>query len=157
LLLRGPRCAHRGPVRPVFLKRCPWKRRFPMFPLTLIALTIGAVPTWQTDYDRATWQAKREKKDLVIYFHDQGEFDDMLKDDEVRQRLSRYVCLKLPISYKYKNERLLDHSALEDMRGKPGLVVVSYRDKNLPFYGEVVSAHPYVSSRYGWVPAYGTE
>ena len=104
-----------------------------MFSLTLIALSVAAVPSsWHTDYDRATWQAQREKKDLVIYFRDQGELDDVLKEDEVQRRLSRFVCLRLPISYKYKDERLLDHS-------------------------EVISAHPYVGSRYRWVPGYGTE
>ena len=129
-----------------------------MFSLTLIALSVAAVPSsWHTDYDRATWQAQREKKDLVIYFRDQGELDDVLKEDEVQRRLSRFVCLRLPISYKYKDERLLDHSALVDMLGRPGLVVVSYHDKELPFYGEVISAHPYVGSRYRWVPGYGTE
>ena len=127
-----------------------------MFPLLLIALTVTAAqPTWHTDYDQATWRAQREKKDLIIYFRDRGELDDAFGEPEVRERLSRYVCLRLPVSYQYKGERLLDHPALVDMLGRPGLVVVSYHDKELPFNAEVISAHPYVGSRYRWVPGYG--
>src|SRR5262249_62359219 len=116
-----------------------------MLSLSLIVLSVAAVePSWHTDYDQATWQAQREKKDLVIYFRYRGELDDSLQDAEVRAQLSRYVCLELPVMYKYKGQRLLDHPALVDMLGRPGLVVVSYHDKKLSFNGEVVSAHPFV-------------
>src|SRR5262249_22163503 len=129
-----------------------------MFPLLLVALTVTAgQPTWHTDYDQATWRAQREKKDLVIYFRERGELDAAFGDPDVRERLSRYVCLRLPVSYHYKGDRLLDHPALVDMLGRPGLVVVSYHDKELPFNAEVISAHPYVGSRYRWVPGYGAE
>ena len=70
-------------------------------------------------------------------------------------RLQRFVCLQLPLGYEHQGQRLLDHSALSEMMGRPGLVVVSYHDDKLPFYQEAVSVHPFVRSHYHWVPEYG--
>ncbi len=127
-----------------------------MFSLSLLGLVLAAAqPTWHTDYDRATRQAMQEKKDLVIYFRKDARLDNVLRDSEVQDRLSRFVCLQLPEDYQYQGQRLLDHPALSEMLGRPGLVVVSYRDKNAPFYQEAVSIHPFMRSRYGWVPEYG--
>jgi hypothetical protein len=127
-----------------------------MFSLSLLSLVLAAAqPTWQTDYDRATRQAMKEKKDLVIYFRGDDRLDQVIRDPEVQERLSRFVCLQLPADYSYQGQRLLDHSALADMLGRPGLVVVSYHDDQLPFYQEAVSVHPFVRSHYHWVPEYG--
>jgi hypothetical protein len=115
----------------------------------------AAEPRWHADYVKATDQAIKEKKDLVIYFRDQGELDDGLADAEVKKRLEKFACLRVPTDYKFDGKKLLDYPVLEDMQGKPGLVVVSYHDRKLPTYGSVISAHPYVGSRYRWVPAYG--
>lgn len=129
-----------------------------MLHLSVLALLItGAEPSWHTDYVKATDQAMKEKKDLVIYFRDQGELDDNLKDAEVQKRLGKFVCLKLPIDATFEGKKLLDYSVLVDMMGRPGLVVVSYHNSKLPTFASVVSVHPYVASRYRWVPAYGTE
>src|SRR5262249_54058272 len=40
---------------------------------------------------------------------------------------------------------------------KPGLAVICLHDDKLPCYREVISAHPLVGSRYGWVPGYGLD
>ena len=48
-----------------------------------------------------------------------------VKNPDVRPLLARYVCLRLPVSYQYKGERLLDHSALVDMLGKFCIVELS--------------------------------
>ena len=135
-----------------------------MFSLSLLSLVLSASPLnvgdtarflWQTDYDRATRQAMKEKKDLVICFRSDDRLDDVLRAPEVQERLQHFVCLQVPDSYLYEGQRLLDHPALADMMGRPGLVVVSYHDDSLPYYQEAVSIHPFVRSHYGWVPDYG--
>ena len=130
-----------------------------MFAFPFLALVLTAVePSWHTDYVKAYKQAMKDRKDLVIYFRDDdGRLDDVWADPEIRQALRRYVCLRLPQSYRFQGERLLDHPALGEMMSQPGVAVVSYHDPELPFYEEVVSAHPLVASHYGWVPAYGVE
>ncbi len=127
-----------------------------MLSVTFLGLVLAAAePTWHTDYDRAASLAIKEKKDLVIYFREDDRLDDALRDPKVKKRLQPYVCLQVPVSYKYDGQRLVDHEALEEMMGKPGLAVVCYSDDQLPSYKMVISAHPFVRSRYRWVPDYG--
>ena len=129
-----------------------------MFSLPILVFVLTAADsTWHADYDRATRQAIEEKKDQLIYFGDDERLNQAFQDDEVREKLQRFVCLRLPADCQYEGERLLDHSALREMMGRPGLVIVSYHDDQLPFYQEVVSAHPLVGSHYRWVPGYGVE
>src|SRR5687768_4163711 len=118
---------------------------------TLAVLMSVAQPSWQEDYTKATDKAIAEKKDLVIYFHDQGELDEAFKDAELKKKLEQFVCLKLPVDYKVGDKKLLDYPALEDMMGKPGLAVISYQDKKLPTFANAISCHPTVASRYRWV------
>jgi hypothetical protein len=127
-----------------------------MFALSFFGLVLSTVqPAWYTDYDQATRVAMKEQKDLVIYFRKDARLDDVLRNSDVQDRLSKYVCLQLPEDYQYQGQRLLDHAALSEMLGRPGLVVVSYHNKDLPFYQEAVSVHPFLRSHYGWVPEYG--
>jgi len=127
-----------------------------MLSVTLLSLLCAtAEPKWHADYDQAAAQAKKEKKDLLICFQTDDTLAETLKNEEVRKRLRDYVCLRVPASYEYDGQRLLDHPALEGMMGKPGLAVVSFHDTDLPTYRQVISAHPLVGSRYGWVPGYG--
>jgi hypothetical protein len=130
-----------------------------MFTTALLTVVLtAAAPSWHADYGQAWTRAVQAKKDLVIYFRDEtGRLDDVLADPGVKNLLNQYVCLQVPASYKLEGKRLLDHPALDEMMGKPGLVVVSYHDKELPSNQEVISAHPLVSSHYGWVPDYGVE
>ena len=117
-----------------------------------VSFVLAAVqPAWHTDYDAAIRAAEQHKKDLVVYFHDEStaSFDGVLKHSDVQKELNRFVCLKIPASYQYKGERLLDHAALREMTGKPGLAVVCYSDKSLASYREVISVHPFVGSHYG--------
>jgi hypothetical protein len=127
-----------------------------MFALLFLAHAFAAPqPTWHADYPRALQQAIKDKKDLVIYFRDEeGRLDGVWTDPEVKEALDKYVFLRLPESYSFAGKRLLDYPALTEMMGQPGLVVVSLHDAKLPCYQEVISAHPLVSSRYGWVPDY---
>jgi hypothetical protein len=128
-----------------------------MLPVTLLALTVAFVqPAVHTDYEEAYEHAVREKKDLVIYFRANDRIDADLKDKDVQNKLRSYVFLQVPSAYKYKGKRLLDYDALDEMGGNAGLAVVSLRDPELPTHNQVISVHPFVSSRYSWVPEYGS-
>jgi hypothetical protein len=129
-----------------------------MLPVSLLSLVFAAIPaSWQTDYDAAYRQAMREKKDLVIYFKGDDRFDDVVSLKNMNTQSRDYVFLQVPAVYKYDGKRLLDQPALEDMAGHAGLAVVSLHDNKLPTHNQVISAHPFVGSRYGWAPAYGPE
>lgn len=132
-----------------------------MLSLSLLGLVLAAAEPapalWHKDYAQAYKLARETKKDLLIHFYDDDGMDAILRDPEVVARLKKFVCLELHMSYAYKGERLLDHSSLEDMLGRPGFIIVSLHDDSLDFFQEVVSAHPFVRSRYGWVPDYGLE
>jgi hypothetical protein len=129
-----------------------------MLSLSVLALALGtAQPVWHDDYDRAYQRAIKEKKDLLIHFRADSRLDDALADDGVRERLANFVCLRLPASFEYQGKRLIDHDALAEMSGRPGLAVVSLHDAELPTHETVISAHPLQGSRYHWVPSYGAK
>jgi hypothetical protein len=91
----------------------------------------------------------------VIYFQPDDRLEDVLVNKDVQNRLRKYVLLRVPASYEYKGKRLVNYDALEDMAGAAGLAVVSLHDDSLPTHNKVISAHPFVSSRYSWAPSYG--
>jgi hypothetical protein len=127
-----------------------------MFNISLLTLVFAAVePAWLTDYDQAVARACKDKKDLVIVFQADKELDDVMKDAEVKKRLEKFVCLKVPTSYKYQGKRLMEHAALSEMMSKPGLAIISYHDDKLETHGFVISAHPIAASRYKWAAEYG--
>jgi hypothetical protein len=127
-----------------------------MLSLTLLTLAVGiAQPEYHTSYDQAYERAIKENKDLLIYFRANDRLDDVLQRADLRTRLTSYVVLRVPASYEYKGKRLLDYDALEDMVGTAGLAVVSLHDEKLATHNKVISAHPFVGSRYGWAPDYG--
>ena len=141
-----------------------------MLPLNVLALFMTAVQPaqaaqpapqapagWHADYAKATDQAMKEKKDLVIYFRDQAELDNVLDHPEVKDKLAKFVCLRIPRDYAVDGKKLLDYPVLTDMRGLPGLAIVSYQNPKLATYATVISVHPHAGSRYAWVPAYGVE
>src|SRR5262245_1081676 len=136
----------------------PWKRRFPMSYVCFLSLALTAAePEWLTEYDQAVERAAKDKKDLVILFQENKDLDDVMRQAEVQKRLGKFVCLKVPVSYKHQDKLLLDYPALEHMSKKPGLAVVSYHDDKLPTHGYVISAHPIMASRYRWAPALGAD
>jgi hypothetical protein len=126
-------------------------------PMLVSLLFTAAEPDWLNDYDKAIERACKEKKDLVIVFQKDKELDDVLRDDDVKKKLGKFICLKIPTTYKHEGKPLMEHAALADMLGKPGLMIVSYHDEKLPNYGFVISAHPIIKSRYRWAPDYGVE
>src|SRR5262249_595689 len=74
---------------------------------------------------------------------------------EVQRRLRNYILLRVPPSYEYKGKRLLAYDAFEDMAGASGFAVASLHDDKLASHNKLISAHPFVSSRYSWAPDYG--
>jgi hypothetical protein len=129
-----------------------------MLPVTLLSLALaGGALAPHTDYSEAYREALRDKKDLVIHFRTDNRLDAILAHPEVRNRLYRSAFLQVPANYAYKGKRLLDHGAFAEMGGHGGLAVLSLYDAALPAHGQVISAHPFVPSRYNWVPAYGFE
>jgi hypothetical protein len=121
----------------------------------LSLLLAAAEPEWLTDYDKAVDRACKDKKDLIIVFQKDKELDDVMNDADVKKKLDKFVCLKIPTTYKREGKPLMEHAALADMQQKPGLMIVSYHDDKLPNHGFIISAHPIRKSRYRWAPDYG--
>ncbi len=128
--------------------------------LTLFLMNLALVNppvAWHTDYDQAARQALTDRKDLFIHFRAADQLDDVLNHPAVRQRLGRFVCLRVPADYQHKDRCLLEHPALSEMMGKPGLSIISFHDPGHPAHYQAVSVHPLVRSRYAWAPSYGVE
>jgi len=125
----------------------------------LLTLTLGTPEAvWHEDYATAYRQAVRDQKDLLIHFRDDDRLDETLKHADVVQRLNaRLVCLRIPTTYEFKGARLIDAGFMSEMMRRPGLAIVSLQDERLPTHNQTISAHPLVSSRYGWAPEYGPE
>jgi hypothetical protein len=129
-----------------------------MFTLTFVALVaLAGEPTWHNSFADGRQAAIQGKKDLFIYFRPDDRLDEALRDDSVKALLRKFVCVKVPPEHKYQGKLYLDHPALSDMMGKPGIAVISFHDDKLPQYREVISAHPFVGSHYSWVPELGTD
>jgi hypothetical protein len=132
-----------------------------MLAVSALSLVLaGQTPapvSWLKDYDQATRQSVKEKKDLFILFQERGDLDEVVRHPEVARALKRFVCLRLSVAYQYRGNKLLDYPALEDMMGKPGIAIISMHNVKLATHWQVISAHPLVGSRYRWVPEYGVE
>lgn len=123
---------------------------------TLVALK-ACLPAYVDEYSQAVHTAMLLKRDLVVYFRQDEATDRFFQRPEIALRLTRYVFLVLPHDYQYEGRPLLSHPAFREMQGKPGLAIVSLRDPSSENFQRVISAHPFVRSRYRWVPDYGPE
>lgn len=130
-----------------------------MFAVTLLTMTLAASEpiTWHTDFLKASLLAKETKKDLVVHFRADDSLDKALDSAEVRDRLKQFVCVRLPVDYVYKGEKMLDRPQLAEMHNKPGLAIVSRHDESLPYHDYLISAHPQMASRYRWAPTLGAK
>jgi hypothetical protein len=144
-----------------FVARSPSPEQQEVFMLAfLLTGLMAATPnvSWHDDYATAYRQAAKEKKDLVIHFRDDNRLDDAFADPAVVARLAEgFVCLRVPTTYQYKGERLLDAEFTAEMLRQPGFVIVSMHNEKLPTHTHTISAHPLVRSRYGWAPGYDAE
>ena len=123
---------------------------------------------WETDYEYARETARQSMRCLLIYFYVDCEqkipesladvpvmsacrkFGTVILDDVfVRARLDWYVLLKLPIDFKVTAEDgteqpIYSLPGFEHMLGHPGLVVIDYARRDMPYYGEVVGILPFL-------------
>lgn len=114
---------------------------------------------WLTDYSAAMERATDEKKMLFVYFEDakpnsaHERFQSKtLAEPAVRDRLSQYVCLRLPTSAKVDDAegagRLLDHRSFHYMYRRSGVAVVDLANVDASYYGYVVSCFPFDRPAY---------
>jgi len=114
---------------------------------------------WLANYGEAMSQADRQVKMLLIHFYDpknpkQSERveKDLEKNLDVRERLERYVLVRLPIDATIqmhgKPIKLLDHRAYSDLQRGQGVVIIDYANPKSEHYGQVVSALPFRTGKY---------
>lgn len=124
----------------------------------LVTAVTATEPKWFDDYAQAYRAAEKEKKDLFIYFRGNGRYDECFREATVAKTLAaRFVCLRVPPEYRYRGETLLSWGAFREMQGGAGFAVVQLHDDKIETQGQVISAHPFRRSRYGWVPDYGPQ
>ena len=123
---------------------------------------------WETDFERAKSIAKTSSRQLLIYLYADGNQEmpeamadipvipasekfnaDVLDDQSVRSGLDGYVLLKLPMDTKTTNEEGTECSiyslpGFEHMLEHPGLVVIDFAHRDMPYYGEVVGVLPFL-------------
>jgi hypothetical protein len=114
---------------------------------------------WHDDYAQAWQQAKAEKKLLLVLFgaktrtaHYQA-VEKLIDTDELVERdLGKFVLARLPIDHviKVKGEpvKLIAHASLAEMHGKEGIAIIDLQHEGHDYYGHVVSAFPFMDSRY---------
>jgi hypothetical protein len=112
---------------------------------------------WYADYQQASAVAERHGKLLLVYFHEpevtpnRSRFEnETLAHAEVRQRLARCVCVKVPLDKAAagKSTRQVDESGFEEMLGLPGLAVVDYAHREAAYYKQVVSVFPMIAGHW---------
>jgi len=112
---------------------------------------------WHVSYAEATDTAQRQQKMLLIYFCaprdnpvSKALESEALADAQVAEKLSRYVLLKLPVDAKIEAQggkiELLKHGAFAEMLGQPGIAVIDFAHKGAGYYGDVVSAFPFLDN-----------
>jgi len=123
---------------------------------------------WETHYERAKRTAETSSRNLLIYFYADSleylpetldavsaipackKFDTVILDDTgVRSKLDQYVLLKLPINAKITDEDgveqpILSLPGFEHMLHLPGLLVIDFAHREMPYYGEVVGILPFL-------------
>lgn len=119
----------------------------------------GPCDGWLTDYGLACEAARRQGKMLLIYFQEPTEnsrrmrFEkESLGNPEVRQRLGRYVCARLPLDVEVRVEgrcgRLLDEAGFEEMLDLPGLAIIDFASEGAAYYQTVVSTFPMIAGHW---------
>ncbi|MBN2578514.1 MAG: thioredoxin family protein [Pirellulales bacterium] len=109
--------------------------------------------SWRTNYGEAYAAAKREGKMLLIYFYRDGEDAECRRFQKetldaplLQQKLQAYVCVKTPVEEEIVVEgrtmRRIDHSAFQEMLGRPGIAIVDLKSKDPQLFGKAVSTFP---------------
>lgn len=112
-----------------------------------------------TDYVKAIREAREDHKLLFIYFYEnhpnaaRRAFETLtLADLEIREKLRRYVFVKLPrdasADIDGKQVKLLDHGAFDQMHHRQGVAIIDMSHVNAPYFGHVVSSFPFTPGKY---------
>ena len=117
----------------------------------------AAAVAWQTDYARATRDAQRQGKMLVIFFFDAADqacrrFEaETLGDAAVAARLKKdFVCLRLPQDARVRTSKgevkLIEHASFSEMLGRPGIAMIDFAHADPNLHGYVTSTFPLTST-----------
>jgi len=113
---------------------------------------------WLTDYTEAWSAAERQEKMLLVLFRRSDKCKvcekletETLADPELREKLSRFVRVRLPLDAKAsiggQQAEILKHPDFAEMLGLPGLAILDLARKNAKFYGHVVSVFPFLDDQ----------
>ena len=119
----------------------------------IVSASEPAEPVWLHDYAEAMDTAERQGKMMFILFCTPGKSEQCdclqsktLSDEAVREKLEQYVCVRLSkdatIIVDGKKVTLLESPAFAEMRNRQGMVMIDFRDRKSPHYGDVVSTFP---------------
>jgi len=120
--------------------------------------TIAGIK-WHTDYMDAYREARKKQQMLLINFVDgqdngtQSKLERTIESDsELAKRLQTYVLLRVPtdvhITVEGESIKLLSQGAFSEMHDKAGIAVIDLAHEGKPYYGHVVSAFPFMNSKY---------
>ncbi|MDZ4817703.1 MAG: thioredoxin family protein [Planctomycetota bacterium] len=112
---------------------------------------------WMDNYAKAMDLAKKERKMLLVHFHDEkcaecSVISNQLSSPKLRAKVEKYVLVRLPlgssIQVNGKPVTLLNHASFAELRNGPGLAVIDLASKGQPYYGRVVSTVPTRPGKY---------
>jgi len=96
--------------------------------------------------------ANQERKMLLIFFQNSNDplsqrlENETLGNPEIKRKLQDLVCLRLPLDARIplngEDVVILQHPAMSEMLGRPGLVIVDFVHADPKLHGRVVSVFP---------------
>lgn len=123
-----------------------------MISLVLALATLGADPTWHSDYATAMTEAKSSGKMLMVYFYAKTpiEQDELYKrlttDNELKTLIQSYTLVHIPVNYQAKVGGklivLLHHSSFRWLERGPGIAIIDCTNPKDEHFGNVVSVYP---------------
>ena len=118
---------------------------------------VGGV-SWHTDYYAAYREARDRQSMLLINFVAAGtavqtNLETWIDNNAaVKGRLGEMVLVRVPADVQIPiNDRptqLLSHASFSEMHRRPGIAILDLKHEGANYYGRVVSAFPFMSSKY---------
>lgn len=118
-----------------------------------------ATLTWYEEYLPAIFEARRNHKQLLIYFRKEGQHasqdsfeNNTLVNQDIIEKLQDFVLVRLPVdatvTIKEEKITLLEHGAFADLHKRPGVAILDFTKREHAHWGHVVSVYPFKSGRY---------